>query len=111
MKFKSLLSTAALALILASCAGEGTDSTKTASAPDSQAKADSLVYCFGQMRGSEYLREAQRDTTLDSEIAKKSLSTMSGVVFALIEPAPRIRIVEPEPRSPPLTMSRPARRP
>ena len=71
MKFKSLLSTAALALILASCAGEGTDSTKTASAPDSQAKADSLVYCFGQMRGSEYLREAQRDTTLDSEIAKK----------------------------------------
>lgn len=71
MKIRSLLSTAAIALILASCAGEGADSTKSTAVAESHAKADSLVYCFGQMRGSEYLREAQRDTTLATDAAKK----------------------------------------
>ena len=70
MKIKSLLSTAAIALVLASCAGNSTD-TKSEAASDTSAKADSLVYCFGQMRGAEYLREAQRDTLLATDAAKK----------------------------------------
>ncbi len=34
--------------------------------------ADSLIYYFGQMRGAEYQREAERDTTLDTDQAKKA---------------------------------------
>ncbi|MDE6795590.1 MAG: hypothetical protein K2J63_09850 [Muribaculaceae bacterium] len=72
MKIKYLFSTAALALLLASCNGTGTDNTpSTATTPDISAKADSLVYCFGQMRGAEYVREAQRDTTLATDAAKQ----------------------------------------
>ncbi len=35
-------------------------------------KADSLIYYFAQMRGAEYDREAQRDTTLATPEAKKA---------------------------------------
>ncbi|MDE6337640.1 MAG: hypothetical protein K2L34_13835 [Muribaculaceae bacterium] len=72
MKIKYLFSTAALALLLASCNGTGTDNAPSpATTPDISAKADSLVYCFGQMRGAEYVREAQRDTTLATDAAKQ----------------------------------------
>ncbi|MDE5881252.1 MAG: hypothetical protein K2H60_05935 [Muribaculaceae bacterium] len=72
MNIKHLFSTAALALLLASCNGTGSDTTTvTATTPDISAKADSLVYCFGQMRGAEYVREAQRDTTLATDAAKQ----------------------------------------
>lgn len=72
MKIKNLFSAAALALLLASCNGAGSDNaTPTSTTPDISAKADSLVYCFGQMRGAEYIRETQRDTTLATDAAKQ----------------------------------------
>ncbi len=69
MKLKSFFSIAAAGLLLASCSnsegGNSADSLSNAS------KADSLIYCFGQMRGAEYQREAANDTTLDSKEAKQ----------------------------------------
>ncbi len=70
MKIKYLFSTAALALLLASCSG-GSGTDNTANTAETSAKADSLVYCFGQMRGAEYTREAQRDTLLATDAAKQ----------------------------------------
>lgn len=69
MKFKSFLTIAACGLMFAACQNQGSKSV--AEATDSS-KADSLIYYFAQMRGAEYEREAQRDTTLDSEQSKKS---------------------------------------
>lgn len=74
MNIKSFLSTVALALIVASCSGgASTDNDGTTSAPvtENSPKADSLVYCFGQMRGAEYLREANRDSLLATDDAKQ----------------------------------------
>ncbi len=73
MNIKSFLSTIALVLIVASCSGgaatdsDGNPATVTENSP----KADSLVYYFGQMRGAEYLREANRDTLLATDDAKQ----------------------------------------
>ncbi len=69
MKFKSFLTLAACGLMFAACQNQGTKSVAEAS---DSAKADSLIYYFAQMRGAEYEREAQRDTTLESEQSKKS---------------------------------------
>lgn len=59
---------AACGLILASCQTPG---AKELSQIDDATKADSLIYYFAQMRGVEYDREAQRDTTLATDQAKK----------------------------------------
>lgn len=73
MKIKSILATAAAGLLLASCQGGG-------AAPDGKSlgdiknasAADSLIYYFGQMRGAEYHRQAERDTTLADAASKKA---------------------------------------
>lgn len=70
MNIKSLFSTAAVALLLASCSGAGSEQSATAT-PEQSAKADSLVYCFGQMRGAEYIRETGRDSLLGTPTAKQ----------------------------------------
>lgn len=68
MKLNSILSIAAAGLLLASCSGD--DSASKTSA-DETAKADSLVYCFGQLRGAEFLNEAQNDTVLGAKYARQ----------------------------------------
>lgn len=70
MNIKSIFSAVAIALLLASCSGTGSDNQTTPTASNS-AKGDSLVYYFGQMRGAEYTREAERDTTLATEASKQ----------------------------------------
>ncbi len=60
---------AACGLILAACS---TPEAKNLSEISNASKADSLIYYFAQMRGAEYDREAQRDTTLATEQAKKA---------------------------------------
>lgn len=68
MKLKSLLSIAAAGLILAACQNpEG----KTLGQISDASKADSLIYYFGQMRGAEYQREADNDTTLATKQARQ----------------------------------------
>ena len=58
-------------MLLAACSSNsGSNSVASADASMS-AKGDSLVYCFGQMRGAEYLREAASDTTMLSASAKQ----------------------------------------
>lgn len=73
MKIKSLITTAVLTLLLASCSGSATTSTDNNSTPiaANSPKGDSLVYCFGQMRGAEYMREANRDSLLATDEAKQ----------------------------------------
>lgn len=68
MNIKSLLSIAASALILASCHNTGETSAGMA---DETAKADSLMYFFGQLRGSEYEQQAMQDTTYDTKAARQ----------------------------------------
>lgn len=70
MKIKSILSTAFVALLLASCSGSGADKS-AATTPENMAKADSLVYFYGQTRAAEYARAAQNDTVLDTEVARQ----------------------------------------
>lgn len=73
MKIKSYLSIAAAALLLASCQGNsGSGSGKSLADIPNATAADSLMYYFGQMRAAEYQREAQRDTILTTEQAKKA---------------------------------------
>ncbi len=64
---------AAAGLMLASCQG-GASSDGQASSGDlkNATPADSLIYYFGQMRGAEYRRQAERDTTLADAQAKKA---------------------------------------
>lgn len=61
---------AAAALLLASCSGNEPKQQADAT-PASKEKADSLIYCFGQVRGGEFLKEASRDTLLDSPDARQ----------------------------------------
>ncbi len=69
MKIRSILSIAAAGLLLAACQNSG---DKAASGlADETAKADSLMYYFGQLRGSEYEQQAMQDTTLDSKTARQ----------------------------------------
>ena len=67
MKFKSFLCMAAAGLMLASCRNNSATGAGSAS---EAAKADSLMYYFGQFRGIEYKRTAETDTTLSSEDAR-----------------------------------------
>ena len=65
---------AAAGLVLASCQGgasSNSNSNALADLKDATA-ADSLIYYFGQMRGAEYQRQAERDTTLSEAQAKKA---------------------------------------
>lgn len=74
MKIKSFLMMAAAGLVLASCQG-GTSSEGNGNglgALKDATPADSLIYYFGQMRGAEYQRQAERDTTLADAQAKKA---------------------------------------
>ncbi len=73
MKIKSIITMAAAGLMLASCQG-GASSDGQASSGDlkNATPADSLIYYFGQMRGAEYRRQAERDTTLADAQAKKA---------------------------------------
>lgn len=68
MKIKSFLTMAAAALMLASCHNSADNATAT---PDQSAKADSLMYYFGQLRGAEFKKAALNDTTLDDAAAKQ----------------------------------------
>lgn len=69
MKLKSILSAAAAALVLVSCQ---TPSGEKLADIDNAGKADSLMYIFGQMRGSEFKKLAQRDSTLDTSEARRA---------------------------------------
>lgn len=60
---------AACGLVFAACQNP---EAKPLSDISDASKADSLVYYFAQMRGAEYDREAQRDTTLATDEAKKA---------------------------------------
>lgn len=69
MKIKSFIAVAAMALAFGACQnpdGQTADNFKGGS------QADSLMYYFGQMRASEYQREASRDTTLATAEAKRA---------------------------------------
>ena len=72
MKIKSILTFAAAGLMLASCqGGAGSEGNGLGDAKNNSA-ADSLIYYFGQMRGAEYQRQAERDTTLAEAQSKKA---------------------------------------
>ncbi len=60
---------AACGLLFAACQNP---EAKPLSDISDASKADSLIYYFAQMRGAEYDREAQRDTTLATAEAKKA---------------------------------------
>lgn len=68
MKIKSIIAVAAGSLMLAACQGNNgnADILKDAT------PGDSLVYYFGQLRGTEYVREAQSDSTLATKQAKEA---------------------------------------
>lgn len=68
MNFKGLLSIAAAGLVMASCS---TPSGAPESGDSGLSKADSLIYFFGQMRGSEYNQTAEKDSTLADPEARK----------------------------------------
>lgn len=68
MKLKNLFTFAAAALMLASCNNSTQNSSDLASAT---AKGDSLVYCFGQLRGAEFMREALKDSALNTPATKQ----------------------------------------
>ena len=66
MKLFKLLPAAAIACLMVSCDNTGSTLSSDAS------QVDSLMYYLGQMNGGEYLREAQRDTTLKEAAAKQA---------------------------------------
>ena len=82
MKIKNIFAIATVGLMMAACGGSGqqNEAVKEAAAEEN-AKADSLMYCFGQMRGAEYLREAEKDSTFATEQAQKEF--ISGVQAGL----------------------------
>lgn len=67
MKIRNLFAAAACAALLASCSGG--DSAKSGDNLAGASAADSLIYYFGQIRASEYWREAANDSTLRDEAA------------------------------------------
>lgn len=69
MKFKSYLAMAACGMMFAACQNPGAGQSSDAA---DASKADSLIYYFARLRGAEYDREAQRDTTLATDEAKKA---------------------------------------
>ena len=70
MKIKSILSAATIALLLGACSGGETSNT-AAPAPETSGRADTLVYYFGQIKGAEFLKEAARDSLLDSDAGRQ----------------------------------------
>lgn len=74
MKLKSLFTIAAASLMLAACQGQG---AKNAASADDTAKADSLIYYFAQMRGADYLRQAESDSVRNSKQSRQEF--ISGV--------------------------------
>lgn len=55
-------------LLLAACQNAG---DKASGMADETAKADSLMYYFGQLRGTEFQQMAMQDTVLDSKAARQ----------------------------------------
>lgn len=72
MKIKSILTIAAAGLMLAACQGSGSTEGKALGDIKNASAADSLMYYFGQMRGAEYQRQTERDTTLAESQSKKA---------------------------------------
>ena len=72
MKIKSILTIAAAGLMLASCQGGAGSDGKGLGEIKNATAADSLVYYFGQMRGAEFKRQAERDTTLAEAQSRKA---------------------------------------
>ena len=70
MKIKSFLAIAACGLLFAAC--QTNDGQSVATDHSNAEKADSMLYYFAQMNGAQYDRDAQRDTTLASDEAKKA---------------------------------------
>ena len=66
---------AAIACMAVSCNGGGSSLSENAS------QTDSLMYYLGQMNGSDYIREAERDTTLKESSEKQAY--LSGVKAGL----------------------------
>lgn len=66
MRISRILPLAALALLAVSCQNGGSGSGLSGSA----SQTDSLMYYLGQMNAADYLREANRDTTL-KELSEK----------------------------------------
>lgn len=58
MKFLRILPVAAIACLAVSCQNTG------GSLPETASQTDSLMYFLGQMHAADYLRDANRDTTL-----------------------------------------------
>lgn len=72
MKILRLLPVAAIACLMASCQNGGGSSLG-----ENASQTDSLMYYLGQMNGADYLREANRDTTLMEASEKQAY--LSGV--------------------------------
>ena len=68
MKLLKFLPLAALALVAASCQNSGGGKGLPATA----SQTDSLMYYLGQLNGADYLREANRDTTLKEASEKQA---------------------------------------
>ena len=76
MKILRLLPVAAIACLAVSCQnGSGSSLSENAS------QTDSLMYYLGQMNGADYLREADRDTTMKESSQKQAY--LSGVKAGL----------------------------
>ena len=71
MKFLRILPIAAIACLAVSCENGGGSLSETSS------QTDSLMYYLGQMHAADYLREANRDTTLKEASEKQAY--LSGV--------------------------------
>lgn len=66
MKIFRILPVAAVACLMASC------TNGTGGLSDNSSKTDSLMYYLGQINAGEYLREAERDTTMKEYSAKQA---------------------------------------
>ncbi|MCH5229051.1 MAG: hypothetical protein J1F12_03530 [Muribaculaceae bacterium] len=72
MKILRFLPIAAIAFLAASCQNGG-----SASLSENSSQTDSLMYYLGQMNAADYLREANRDTTMKENSQKQAY--LSGV--------------------------------